>query len=252
MFDLSRKVAVITGGNGGIGLGMAEGLAKAGATIAIFGRNAGKNAAALDTLNKLGVPASAHEVDVLDSSNIDNAIGDVAERYGRIDILVNNAGMNIGTRPEELLEKDWHTVLDTNVTSAFLCSKRCYPEFQKAGKGKILNCGSMYSIFGSYFSTAYGASKGAVVQLTKSLATAWAADNIQVNCFLPGWINTDLTTGGKRRMPELHDNVLKRTPAGRWGEPDDLAGIAVFLASQASDFITGTAIPVDGGYSISG
>jgi 2-deoxy-D-gluconate 3-dehydrogenase len=160
--------------------------------------------------------------------------------------------MNIGVRPEELSEKDWHTVLDTNVTSAFLCSKICYPELQNAGGGKILNCGSMYSLFGASFVPAYGASKGAMVQLTKSLAVAWAADNIQVNCFLPGWINTDLTAGAKKRIPELRDNVLRRTPAGRWGEPKDLEGIAVFLASEASDFITGAAIPVDGGYTISG
>jgi 2-deoxy-D-gluconate 3-dehydrogenase len=252
MFELNEKVAIVTGGNGGIGLGMAHGLAKAGAHIAIFGRNPEKNTSAVRELEAHKVRASAHAVDVTSASAIEDAVGDVADRYGRLDILVNNAGMNISTRPEALLEEDWHTVMDTNVTSAFLCSQKCYPHFQKAGRGKILNCGSMYSLFGSHFSTAYGASKGAIVQLTRSLAASWAAENIQVNCFLPGWINTDLTARGKKRMPDLKDNVLKRTPAGRWGEPSDLEGIAVFLASEASDFITGTAIPVDGGYSICG
>ena len=161
-------------------------------------------------------------------------------------------GARAGGRPEELSEEDWHTVLNTNVTSAFLCSKAIYPELKKAGGGKILNCGSMTTLFGVPFAPAYGASKGAIAQLTKSLATAWAADNIQVNCFLPGWINTALTEGAKERLPDLHDSVLNRTPAGRWGEPKDLEGIAVFLASDASDFITGAVIPVDGGYSASG
>ena len=252
MFELNEKVAIVTGGNGGIGLGMAHGLAKAGAHVVIFGRNPEKNASAVHEIEEHNARASAHVVDVTNAPAIERAVKEVADRFGRLDILINNAGMNISTRPEALREEDWHTVMDTNVTSAFLCSKICYPQFQKAGRGKILNCGSMYSIFGSHFSTAYGASKGAMVQLTRSLATSWAADNIQVNCFLPGWINTDLTARGKKRMPDLNDNVLRRTPAGRWGEPSDLEGIAVFLASEASDFITGAAIPVDGGYSISG
>ena len=252
MFTLNDKVAIVTGGNGGIGLGMARGLAKAGAHIAIFGRNPEKNASAVQEIQAHNVQATAHEVDVTSAESIEEAVADVVDRYGHLDILVNNAGMNISTRPEALREEDWHTVMDTNVTSAFLCSKTCYPHLKKAGHGKILNCGSMYSIFGSHFSTAYGASKGAVVQLTRSLATTWANDNIQVNCFLPGWIDTDLTAGGKKRMPELEGNVLNRTPAGRWGDPSDLEGIAVFLASDASNFITGTAIPIDGGYSING
>lgn len=252
MFDLSGKVAVVTGGNGGIGLGMARGLAKAGAGIALFGRNAAKNEAAVCEIAGLGAKVSAHAVDVTDAAGVEGAFDDVAKRYGRIDILVNNAGTNAGGRPENLSEEDWHTVLDTNVTSAFLCSKACYPRLKQAGGGKIMNCGSMYSLFGASFAPAYAASKGALVQLTKSLAVAWAPDNIQVNAFLPGWINTDLTAGVKIQLPELHGSVLMRTPAGRWGEPSDMEGIAVFLASRGSDFITGAVIPVDGGYAISG
>lgn len=252
MFDLNGKVALVTGGNGGIGLGMARGLAKAGSRIAIFGRNQEKNAAAAKEIEDLGVEVSLHSADVTDNKAIEDGLKAALDHHGRLDILVNNAGMNAGGRPEELSEEDWHTVLNTNVTSAFLCSKAIYPELKKAGGGKILNCGSMTTLFGVPFAPAYGASKGAIAQLTKSLATAWAADNIQVNCFLPGWINTALTQGAKERQPDLHDSVLNRTPAGRWGEPKDLEGIAVFLASDASDFITGAVIPVDGGYSASG
>ena len=252
MFDLNGKVAIVTGGNGGIGLGMARGLAKAGAHVSIFGRNTEKNEAALRELKDLDDQATAHVVDVTIATAIEKAVRDVTERFGRLDILVNNAGTNFGGRPEDLSEADWNATLNANVTSAFLCSKTCHPEFKKSGGGKILNCGSMYSLFGSSFAPAYAASKGALVQLTKSLATAWATDNIQVNAFLPGWINTDLTARVKEAMPDLHDNVLQRTPAARWGEPKDLEGIAVFLASQASDFITGAVIPIDGGYAISG
>jgi len=252
MFQLNGKVAIVTGGNGGIGLGMAKGLAEAGANVAIWGRNAEKNEAAQKELENTGVIASAHAVDVTDSDAIDRALVETLEKHGRVDILVNNAGTNRGALPQDMSEEDWHFVMDANITSAFLCSKACYPELQKAGAGKILNCGSMYSLFASGFVPAYAASKGAMVQLTKSLATAWATDNIQVNCFLPGWINTDLTQGAKERLPDLHENVLARTPAGRWGEPGDMAGVAVFLASPASDFITGAVIPVDGGYAVSG
>jgi 2-deoxy-D-gluconate 3-dehydrogenase len=119
-----------------------------------------------------------------------------------------------------------------------------------AGGGKIINIGSMMSLFGAAYAAAYSASKGAIVQLTKSLATAWAKDNIQVNAVLPGWIDTELTIAARQQVAGLHERILRRTPAGRWGVPEDLAGIAVFLAGPASDFVTGTAIPVDGGFSV--
>jgi 2-deoxy-D-gluconate 3-dehydrogenase len=169
-----------------------------------------------------------------------------------VHILVNNAGINIRKQPQEYTLAEWHAILDTNLTSAFVCSQIVYPEMKAAGGGKIINIGSMTSLFGASFLAPYGASKGGVMQLTKSLAAAWAPDNIQVNAVLPGWIDTDLTRRGRQAIPELHDRVIARTPAARWGDPDDLAGIAVFLASPASDFITGTAIPVDGGYSALG
>jgi len=250
-FDLSNKVAIVTGGNGGIGLGMVRGLANAGATIAIVGRNVDKTQAAVSEIEALGVVSQAVITDVTDSRAVVAMVEEVVSTLGGIDILVNNAGTSIRKRPEDLSEAEWHQVIDTNLTSAFLCSKACYPIMKSAGAGKILNNGSMTSLFGSPWSTAYASSKGGMVQLTKALATAWAPDNIQVNCFLPGWINTDLTIQARKDMPDLHEHVLKRTPADRWGEINDMSGIAVFLASAASDFITGTAIPVDGGFSAS-
>ena len=250
LFDLTGKVAIITGGNGGIGLGMAKGLAQAGASIAVVGRNETKNATAVRNIKALGVDAIAVEADVCDSEAVDTMIATVVDQWGAINILVNNAGINIRKRPEDLSEDEWRSVLDTNLTSAFICSKACYPEMKKAGGGKILNNGSMLSLFGSPWGSAYGSSKGGIMQMTRSHATAWAADNIQVNCYLPGWINTDLTVKARKDVPGLHEKVLARTPAGRWGEPDDLAGLAVYLSSPASDFLTGTAIPIDGGFSI--
>ena len=250
LFDLSDKVAIVTGGNGGIGLGMAKGLAEAGAKIAVIGRNTEKNAVAINEINDLGAVAIAVEADVRVSNDVTNMVGSVVAKWGKVNILVNNAGINIRKRPEDLSEEEWHQVLDTNLTSAFLCSKACYPEMKKAGGGKILNNGSMLSLFGSPWGSAYGSSKGGIMQMTKSHATSWANDNIQVNCYLPGWIDTDLTRQAREDVPGLNEKVLARTPAGRWGEPADLAGLAVYLASPASNFLTGAAIPIDGGFSI--
>src|SRR6266852_3905524 len=201
LFDLSGRVAVVTGGNGGIGLGMARGLAAAGAAIVVEARNRDKSEAAVAALKALGAPSA-------------------------------------------------FIVLDINLTGAFVCAQAAYAPMKQSGGGKIINIGSMYSIFGAAYAAAYAASKGGLVQMTKSLANAWATDNIQVNAVLPGWIDTELTQAARRQMEGLHDRVLRRTPAGRWGEPEDLAGIAVFLAAPASDFVTGTAIPVDGGFSV--
>ncbi|HYB41317.1 MAG TPA: glucose 1-dehydrogenase [Candidatus Methylomirabilis sp.] len=251
-FDLKGRVAVVTGGNGGIGLGMARGLAAAGAAIVVAGRNADKSARAVADLQGLGAQAVALDVDVTSESSVDALIRTAAARWGRLDVLVNNAGTNIRKPAEHLTLHEWHHVLDTNLTSAFLASRAVHPIMKAQGGGKIINIGSMMSIFGASFAPAYAASKGGMVQLTKALATAWARDNIQVNAVLPGWIDTELTERARREVPGLHDSVLARTPARRWGGGDDMAGIAVFLASGASDFVTGTAIPVDGGYSSQG
>ncbi len=252
LFDLTGRVAVVTGGNGGIGLGMARGLAAAGATIVVAGRNREKNAAAIAELKKLDSTALAVEVDVTDQRSCGEMVAAAVERFGRLDILINNAGTNIRKQPEEYTLEEWHTVLETNLTSAFTCSRAAYPEMCKSGGGKIINIGSMFSIFGGAFAVPYASSKGGIVQLTKGLAVAWAKDNIQVNAILPGWIDTELTRRAREQVQGLHDDVLRRTPAGRWGVIEDMAGAAVFLAGRGSDFVTGTAIPVDGGFAAMG
>lgn len=252
MFDLKGKVAIVTGGNGGIGLGMAHGLARAGAQIIVAARNEEKSKAAIQDLRALGSDAFALYVDVSDEQSIHKMVENVFSRCGRIDILVNNAGMSIRKPAQDLLLEEWQQVMETNLTSAFLCARNVYLHMKQGGGGKIINIGSMLSIFGAAYSPAYCASKGGIVQLTKSLAIAWAADSIQVNAVLPGWIDTELTRQSRKIVPTLHDSVIARTPANKWGSIDDLAGVAVFLASSASDFVTGAAIPVDGGYSALG
>ena len=251
LFDLHGKVAIVTGGNGGLGRGMAVGLARAGADLVIAARNVTKTAAtAAEFREQYGVRVLELRVDVCQEADIHTMVTETMQAFGRIDILVNNAGTNIRKSPDELTATEWHTVIDTNLSSAFLCAQAVYAPMVQGGGGKIINNGSMFSLFGGSHVLAYAASKGGIVQLTKSLAVAWAKDNIQVNAILPGWLYTDLTNGAIQQMPELHDRVLQRTPQGRWGEPEDLAGTAVFLASKASDFVTGMALPVDGGYSI--
>ena len=249
MFDLTGKVAIVTGGNGGIGFGMARGLAKAGARVVVAGRNEEKSNAAVRDLRALGSDSLAITVDVTNERSVDALVMETVKRCGRLDILVNNAGTNIRKPVHELALEEWRQVMDTNLTSAFLCSRSAYPHMKNIGAGKIINIGSMMSIFGASYAPAYGASKGGIVQLTKSLAIAWASDNIQVNAVLPGWVDTDLTRKAREKIQGLNERVLARSPAGRWGSIDDFAGVAVFLASAGSMFITGTAIPVDGGYS---
>lgn len=250
LFDLAGRVAIVTGGNGGIGLGLARGLADAGADIAVVGRNETKSAAAVEELRGRGVKAIAVATDVTDKAAVAAMIERVGKELGRIDILVNNAGTSIRKPTHELELDEWNTVMDTNLTSAFLCSKAAYPALKASGRGKVINIGSMMSIFAGSYAPAYAASKGGIVQFSRSCACAWAPDNIQVNAILPGWIDTALTKGARQQVAGLHERVLARTPAARWGEIDDFAGIAVFLASPASDFVTGTAIPVDGGFSV--
>lgn len=247
LFDLTGQVAIVTGGNGGIGLAIAQGLSQAGASIVIVGRDETKNKVALERLGGDGAHKLAILADVTTEPGCAAVMEAALARFGTVDILVNNAGTNVRKRPEAYSLDEWRQLVDVNLTSVFLACMAAYPTLKRRG-GKIVNIGSMTSLFGASFSAPYGAAKGGVVQLTKSLASAWAADQIQVNAILPGWIVTDLTIRGRAATPDLHDKVISRTPAGRWGEPDDLAGAAVFLASRASDFVTGAALPVDGGY----
>lgn len=251
LFSLQNKVAIVTGGNGGIGKGIARGFAAVGADIVIAARNQAKtDETAREIKNEFGVQVLGLQVNVRHDDEIRAMVTQVLDRLRRIDILLNNAGINIRNMPQDYLVEEWDEILDTNLRSAFLCSKAVYPAMKEAGGGKIISIGSMTSIFGGAKLAPYGTSKGGIVQLTRSLAVAWAPDNIQVNAILPGWINTDLTRQARKELPGLNERVLARTAVGRWGEPDDLAGAAIFLASSTSDFVTGVALPVDGGFSV--
>jgi 2-deoxy-D-gluconate 3-dehydrogenase len=251
LFDLRGKVAIVTGGNGGIGLGIARGLAQAGASIAVAGRNAEKTRTAVDQFTALGVQAVGLQADVTDAEQVRAMVDQTVEALGGVDILIANAGMSIRKAPDTYSLEEWATVINTNLTGVFACCHAVYPHMKARGGGKIVTIGSMTTLFGLDVGAPYAATKGGVMQLTKSLASAWARDNIQVNCILPGWIDTDLTVGARRAVPRLHERVVDRTPAKRWGRPEDLAGAAIFLCSAASDFVTGTALPVDGGFSSS-
>ena len=245
LFDLSGKVAVITGGNGGIGLGCAKGLAAAGADIAIWARSKEKSAAAVAELQALGAKTKSYEVDV--KSSLAKATSQTVADFGGIDVLIANAGVNIRMRPEQYTDDIVDEIIDVNLKAVFRCAQLVYPEMKKRGGGKIILIGSLTSVQGLGVAPVYSATKGAVVQLGKSLAAAWGADNIQVNTILPGWIVTEMTSV-TRAVPGLQEHVLSRTPTGRWGAPKDFAGIATYFASSASDFVTGTDIQIDGGF----
>jgi 2-dehydro-3-deoxy-D-gluconate 5-dehydrogenase len=249
LFDLTGRVAVVTGGNGGIGRAIAIGLAEAGAAVAVLGRNEEKNQRVLSELKAMGAAAVAVKVDATERTALEPAMQKVESELGGIGILVNNAGI-VSLSGGVLNEKpeDWDNVIETQLNAVFLLSKLAAKSMLNREGGKIINIGSMYSYFGSGLVPSYSAAKGAIVQLTKSMAIELAPRNIQVNAIAPGWIETDMTVA-VHTMP-LNDEILLRTPAGRWGQPEEIAGTAVYLASRASDFVTGETIRVDGGYAI--
>ena len=231
---------------------MAMGLASAGAAVVIGARQQSKSEVALHQLRGVQADCDAIPLDVGSADSCRQAIATIVQRFGRLDILLNNAGMSVRKLPQDLTEPDWQTVIDINLTGALRCAQAAYPHLKTGGRGKIINIGSMYSQFGAPMVAAYAASKGGIVQLTRSLAAAWAPDQIQVNAILPGWIDTELTQTARLQISSLNDAVLSRTPAGRWGNPEDLAGAAIFLSGEASKFVTGSCITVDGGYSSRG
>ena len=247
-FSLTGRVALITGGNGGIGRAIALGLAGAGADVVVAARNPAKTARVVEEARALGRRAVGVVCDVQRTADLEAALA-VASQLGGLDILVNNAGVSSANLPERIAEDEWDRVLDTNLKAVFLGCKLAHPLLKARGGGKIINIGSEYSLFGSPFVVSYAASKGGVIQLGKSLAIAWARDQIQVNTIIPGWIRTDMTAVVEASEP-FANQIRQRTPAGRFGEPEELAGTAVFLASAASNFVTGQALCVDGGYSI--
>jgi 2-deoxy-D-gluconate 3-dehydrogenase len=251
MFDLTGRVAFVTGGNGGIGKAIALGFARAGASgVVIAARDQEKSRRAAGEIEGAGSRVLVQPCDVADPASVEAAVSAAVGAFGGLDIVVNNSGTTVRKQPQEVAPEDWDRVVDTNLKGVYLVSRACYPHLKSRGGGKVINIGSMLSIFGNEYASVYAASKGGVVQYTKSCAVAWARDNIQVNAILPGWITTDMTAGMLRMYPERYQIVVDRTPAGRWGKPDELAGTAVFLASRASDFVTGVSIPVDGGYAV--
>jgi 2-dehydro-3-deoxy-D-gluconate 5-dehydrogenase len=248
MFDLDGRVAVVTGGNGGIGRGIALGLAQAGAAVAILARNEEKNHATLAELRAHNVPAMAVRLDVTDRTALKPALDEVERTLGAVDILVNNAGIAIVGGALKLEPEAWDRVIETNLNSAFLLSKYAAQSMAPRRTGKIINIASEYTRFGNPIGPSYAASKGGLIQLTKSMAIELARNNIQVNAIVPGWIETDLTAPIKARP--FYNEIITRTPAARFGTPEDCAGTAIFLASRAADFVTGATIFVDGGYAI--
>ena len=250
LFDLTGKVAIVTGGNRGLGLGMAVGLGEAGATIIVAARDVDRTSEALAQLESLRIRATGTPVDVVDEASIREMVVKTVETFGRVDILVNNAGTSVRKQPQEISIEEWDRVQNVNLRAGFLTSKEVYPHMKGQGGGKIINVGSMFSLFGNDSVAPYAASKGGLVQLTKSLAVAWATDNIQVNAILPGWFLTRLTSPIKELDPDRYDLISRRIPAGRWGQPEELQGAAVFLASRGSDYVTGAVLTVDGGYAV--
>jgi 2-dehydro-3-deoxy-D-gluconate 5-dehydrogenase len=252
MFDLSCKTAIVTGGNGGIGRGIALGLARAGANVAIIARNEERNRATEKDLAALGVKALALKVDLSDRKALRPAFDQVERELGPIDILVNNAGFAILKGVLDHSEEDWDAVLETNLTACFILSKYAAQSMIRRKRGKIINVASIGGYMGTPIFPSYGVSKGGLLQLTRCLAIELAPHNIQVNSLAPGWTTTDMT-GWIRNDPQyaaVKEEMIARTPAGRFADPDEMAGAAVFLASDASQFVTGADLIVDGGFVI--
>ncbi|MGA2409467.1 MAG: glucose 1-dehydrogenase [Candidatus Binataceae bacterium] len=248
IFSLDGRVAIVTGGNGGIGRGIAIGLASAGAAVAILARNPDKTRTIIDELRATGARAYAIALDVTDRAALKPAFDEAERELGPVDILVNNAGIALPGGALKVSPESWDRVIETNLNACFLLAQIAARAMAPRKLGKIINIASEYSRFGNGIAPSYAASKGALIQLTKSMAIELAPYNIQVNAIVPGWIESDMTAPIKSRP--FYDEILKRTPAGRFGTPDECAGAAIFLAAGASDFVTGATLFVDGGYAI--
>lgn len=248
MFNLSGKVALITGATHGLGMAMANGLGVAGARLVINGNSSqGKIDQAVSTHQSAGLDASGYRFDVTDESEVEAAIEKIEADVGPIDILVNNAGI---VRRVPLLDMpldEWELVVKTDLTSAFIVSKAVVSRMVNRGRGKVINICSMMSELGRDSVGAYAAAKGGLKMLTRNMATEWARHNIQVNGIGPGYFATEQTKPIRVDGHPFNDFIVGRTPAGRWGNPEDLQGTAVYLASAASDFVNGQIVYVDGG-----
>ena len=250
LFDLTGRLALVTGSSQGIGLAMAAGLARAGAHIVLNGRDRAKLAKAADALRAEGLTVSESAFDVTDSAAIESAIADIETTTGPIDILINNAGKQHRGPAETFEDEHWRDLFRTNVESTFFAARSVGRRMIERKRGKIINIGSVQSELGRPTIVPYTATKGAVKMMTKGLAAEWAKHNIQVNAIAPGYFVTELNKALVEN-PEFSDWLCKRTPAGRWGDVEELVGAAIFLASQASNFVNGHILMVDGGLTAS-
>jgi len=246
LFDLTGKIALITGSSRGLGYAMAEGLAKAGATVILNGRNQARLDETVAEFKDKGYSVHSALFNVTNSSEIKAQVTHITETIGTIDILINNAGIQYRQPLVDFDEAEWRNVMDVNVNGVFLTSQAVVPAMIKQGSGKIINIASLMSDVSRATISAYVASKGAVMQLTKSMSTEWAIHNIQVNAIAPGYFKTDINVA-LYTDPDFNAWIEKRTPAGRWGEPEELVGAAVFLASKASSYVNGQMLRIEGG-----
>lgn len=253
-FDLKGKVGLITGGNGGIGLGMAEGLAAAGASVAIWGQNPEKNAKAEATLKGYGVEVLVQTVDVNDEAAVVAGVAEVLAKFGRLDFVAANAGVGGGAPFHEMTTDKWRRVTTVNLDAVFWTFREAAKHMiERAGRGdpggSLLVTSSTSAIHGAPKNQAYAATKGAVLSMVRGLAVEYARYGIRANSVLPGWIRSDMTAAAQK-WDKFNDQVIGRVPMRRWGEPEDFSGLAVYLASDASKFHTGDAFVIDGGYTI--
>jgi 2-deoxy-D-gluconate 3-dehydrogenase len=244
LFRLDGKVALVTGAATGLGAAIAIGLAQAGATVACHGNRR----AATQTAEEIGGSAAAFQADLSSTSGAQQLFSEVTAKFGHVDILVNNAGMILRDAAEDFTLEAWQQVLQVNLTSVFQLSQLAGRDMiSRKAPGKIINIASLLSFQGGIRVPAYAASKGGVAQLTKALANEWAGRNIQVNAIAPGYFATT-NTEPLQADETRNRQILERIPAGRWGQPQELAGAALFLASPASDYVTGHVLVVDGGW----
>ncbi len=249
LFDLTGQVALVTGASKGLGRAMAVGLAKGGADLALCARDAPTLSVTRKETEKRGVRAEIFPMDVLSRDSVREAVSAVIAAFGKIDILVNNAGVNVRKTTLDLSEEEWDRVLDTNLKGYFLVAQAVAPHMIARNRGKVINISSIFGAVGMNNQLAYASSKGGIVQMTKVMAIEWAPHNVTVNAIGPTYFETPLVAT-LRNDPERFRFINERTPMGRWGQPEELEGTVVFLASKASDFITGQTIYVDGGWTI--